>query len=144
MHMKKCSASALGAEGRRFESCHPDRKWDSCESSCFFLLSWFLGEIGGFRQPERQPEFSMNASVSVVCYKSKVLSNGKSPLMLRVTKDRKPKYVSLGIFASILKNTGVNIALISQALGHQDIKTTEIYLSKFDDKQMDEIMSNLL
>ena len=50
----------------------------------------------------------MNASVSVVCYKSKVLSNGKSPLMLRVTKDRKPKYVSLGIFASILKNTGVN------------------------------------
>ena len=86
----------------------------------------------------------MNASVSVVCYKSKVLSNGKSPLMLRVTKDRKRKYVSLGIFASILKNTGVNIALISQALGHQDIKTTEIYLSKFDDKQMDEIMSNLL
>ena len=86
----------------------------------------------------------MNASVSVVCYKSKVLSNGKSPLMLRVTKDRKPQYVSLGIFASILKNTGVNIALISQALGHQDIKTTEIYLSKFDDKQMDEIMSNLL
>ena len=64
--------------------------------------------------------------------------------MLRVTKDRKQKYVSLGIFASILKNTGVNIALISQALGHQDIKTTEIYLSKFDDKQMDEIMSNLL
>ena len=100
--------------------------------------------MGGFRQPERQPEFSMNASVSVVCYKSKVLSNGKSPLMLRVTKDRKPKYVSLGIFASILKNTGVNIALISQALGHQDIKTTEVYLSKFDDKQMDEIMSNLL
>lgn len=64
--------------------------------------------------------------------------------MLRVTKDRKPKYVSFRIFASILKNTGVNIALISQALGHQDIKTTEIYLSKFDDKQMDEIMSNLL
>ena len=39
----------------------------------------------------------MNASVSVVCYKSKVLSNGESPLMLRVIKDRKPKYVSLGI-----------------------------------------------
>ena len=53
-------------------------------------------------------------------------------------------YVARHSFASILKNTGVNIALISQALGHQDIKTTEIYLSKFDDKQMDEIMSNLL
>ena len=53
-------------------------------------------------------------------------------------------YVARHSFASILKNTGVNIALISQALGHQDIKTTEIYLSKFDDKQMDEAMSNLL
>ena len=39
----------------------------------------------------------MNASVSVVCYKSKVLSNGESPLMLRVIKYRKPKYVSLGV-----------------------------------------------
>ena len=53
-------------------------------------------------------------------------------------------YVARHSFASILKNTGVNIALISQALGHQDIKTTEIYLSKFDDKLMDEAMSNLL
>ena len=53
-------------------------------------------------------------------------------------------YVARHSFASILKNTGVNIALISQALGHQDIKTTELYLSKFDDKQMDEAMSNLL
>ena len=53
-------------------------------------------------------------------------------------------YTARHSFASILKNTGVNIALISQALGHQDIKTIEIYLSKFDDKQMDEAMSNLL
>ena len=53
-------------------------------------------------------------------------------------------YVARHSFASVLKNTGVNIALISQALGHQDIKTTEIYLSKFDDQQMDEAMSNLL
>lgn len=39
----------------------------------------------------------MNASISVVCYKSKTLSNGEHPLMLRVTKDRKLKYLSLGI-----------------------------------------------
>lgn len=39
----------------------------------------------------------MAITVKVVCYKSKVLSNNESPLMLRVTKDRKPKYVSLGI-----------------------------------------------
>lgn len=39
----------------------------------------------------------MAITVKVVCYKSKVLSNNESPLMLRVTKDRKLKYVSLGI-----------------------------------------------
>ena len=38
----------------------------------------------------------MNASVSVVCYKSKVLSNGKSPLMLRIYKDNKRKMIGLG------------------------------------------------
>ncbi|MEI3422552.1 MAG: Arm DNA-binding domain-containing protein [Butyricimonas faecihominis] len=46
----------------------------------------------------------MNASVSVVCYKSKVLSNGESPLMLRVIKDRKQKVCKFGYiyFAKIL------------------------------------------
>lgn len=39
----------------------------------------------------------MNTSVSVVYYKSKTLSNGEHPLMLRITKDRKTKYQSLGI-----------------------------------------------
>ena len=38
-----------------------------------------------------------NASVSVVCYKSKTLSNGESPLMLQVSKSGKRKYQSLGI-----------------------------------------------
>ena len=39
----------------------------------------------------------MNASISVVCYKSKTLSNGESPLMLQVSKSGKRKYQSLGI-----------------------------------------------
>ncbi|WP_375337998.1 Arm DNA-binding domain-containing protein [Bacteroides sp. ET225] len=39
----------------------------------------------------------MRITVKAVCYKSKLLSNNESPLMLRVTKDRKRKYVSLGI-----------------------------------------------
>lgn len=39
----------------------------------------------------------MSTTVNVICYKSKVLSNSESPLMLRVNKDRKRKYVSLGI-----------------------------------------------
>ena len=39
----------------------------------------------------------LSATVTVVCYKWKTLSNGENPLMLRVTKDRKTKYQSLGI-----------------------------------------------
>lgn len=39
----------------------------------------------------------MATTIRAICYKSKVLSNGESPLMLRITKDRKLKYVSLGV-----------------------------------------------
>lgn len=53
-------------------------------------------------------------------------------------------YVSRHSFATVLKKSGVNIGIISQALGHQDIKTTQIYLSKFDDEQVDSAMNNLL
>ena len=59
-------------------------------------------------------------------------------------EDTVTTYVARHSFASVLKKSGVNIGIISQALGHQDIKTTEIYLSKFDDQQMDAAMSNLL
>jgi hypothetical protein len=39
----------------------------------------------------------MSATVNVVCYKSKKLSNGESPLMLRICANRKSKYKSLGV-----------------------------------------------
>jgi len=39
----------------------------------------------------------MIATVNVVCYKSKTLSNGENPLMLRVCKDKKSRHQSLGI-----------------------------------------------
>lgn len=53
-------------------------------------------------------------------------------------------YVARHSFATILKKSGVNIGIISEALGHQDIKTTQIYLSHFDNEQIDEAMQNLL
>ena len=53
-------------------------------------------------------------------------------------------YVARHSFATVLKKSGVNIGIISQALGHQDIKTTQIYLSKFDNEQVDEAMKYLL
>ena len=53
-------------------------------------------------------------------------------------------YVSRHSFATILKRSGVNIAIISEALGHSDWKTTQIYLDSFDNSQIDEAMKNLL
>jgi AraC-like DNA-binding protein len=42
-------------------------------------------------------KFHTNASISVVCYKSKTLSNGENPLMLQISKEGRRKYQSLGI-----------------------------------------------
>ena len=39
----------------------------------------------------------MKASISVICYKHKVLANGESPLMVRIAKDGKRTMRSLGI-----------------------------------------------
>ena len=39
----------------------------------------------------------MATTVNVICYKSKTLSNGEHPIMVRISKDGKKKYVSVGI-----------------------------------------------
>ncbi|KAA6313786.1 Tyrosine recombinase XerD [termite gut metagenome] len=53
-------------------------------------------------------------------------------------------YVARHSYASVLKCSGVNIALISETLGHSDLKTTQIYLDSFENSQIDEAMKNLL
>ena len=39
----------------------------------------------------------MEATISVICYKWKVLANGECPLMLRISKNKKRTMKSLGI-----------------------------------------------
>ena len=39
----------------------------------------------------------MDATISVICFKSKTLANGEHPLMLRITKDRNRTMKSLGV-----------------------------------------------
>lgn len=44
---------------------------------------------------------AMTATVNAVLFKSKVLRNGEHPVMIRVTKSRQSRYVSLGISCKI-------------------------------------------
>lgn len=39
----------------------------------------------------------MSTTIDVICYKSKILSNSENSLMLRITKERQSRYLSLGI-----------------------------------------------
>ena len=53
-------------------------------------------------------------------------------------------YVARHSYATVLKRSGVNIALISETLGHSDLKTTQIYLDSFENEQIDAALENLL
>ncbi len=53
-------------------------------------------------------------------------------------------YVARHTYATILKREGVNVALISESLGHSNIQTTQIYLDSFENSQIDEAMKHLL
>ena len=53
-------------------------------------------------------------------------------------------YVARHTFATVLKRSGVSVALISESLGHSDLSTTQIYLDSFENSQIDAAMANLL
>lgn len=47
-------------------------------------------------------------------------------------------------FSSLARESGISIELISQALGHGDLKTTEIYLNSFSNDKLDNITEKIL
>ncbi|MGQ8337188.1 tyrosine-type recombinase/integrase [Sunxiuqinia sp. A32] len=53
-------------------------------------------------------------------------------------------YVARHSFATILKNSGINFALISEALGHSELSKTQIYLDSIENSQVNEAMKHLL
>ena len=57
----------------------------------------FHGEIGNLFKPMFKPKLVMNTTLTTVLYTSKTLSDGTHPLMLRLTKNRRIKYISLHI-----------------------------------------------
>ena len=61
------------------------------------VSSGFHGEIGNLFKPMFKPKLVMNTTLTTVLYTSKTLSDGTHPLMLRLTKNRRIKYISLHI-----------------------------------------------
>ena len=53
-------------------------------------------------------------------------------------------HVARHSFATILKRSGVDIALISELMGHSDLTTTQIYLDSFDEEQINTAMQHLV
>lgn len=53
-------------------------------------------------------------------------------------------YVARHSFATILKQEGTNTSIISEMMGHQSERTTQIYLDSFEQKKLDEATKSLL
>lgn len=53
-------------------------------------------------------------------------------------------HVARHTYATVLKRSGVSVALISESLGHSDLSTTQIYLDSFENSQIDAAMQHLL
>ena len=51
----------------------------------------------GSCKPRCKPKSVMNATVNILCFKSKTLANGEHPLMICICKNSKRKYISLGV-----------------------------------------------
>ena len=64
------------------------------------IFSGFGVVLGHLFKPVFKPKTCMNTSISVVLYKLKQLSNGTFPLMIRLTKNRKLKYINLKVSLS--------------------------------------------
>ena len=62
----------------------------------------------------------------------------------RVGIEHLTTYVARHTFATVLKRSGVNSAIISESLGHSDLSTTQIYLDSFENSQIDAAMQHLL
>ena len=53
-------------------------------------------------------------------------------------------YYARYTFSAMARDNGISIELISQALGHGDLKTTEIYLNSFSNDKLDNITEKIL
>jgi integrase len=53
-------------------------------------------------------------------------------------------YVSLHSWATIAKKSGINVGIISDALGHNDSQVTRVYLESFGHEEIDTINEQVI
>ena len=79
-----------------------------------------------------------NTTIKIICYKQKTLANGENPLMIRISKDGKRKYKSIGISIqpqywnftkNAPKNTCPNKELILKIIAENIHKYSELLLT---------------
>jgi hypothetical protein len=69
--------------------------------------------------PQGLNQHTMSSSLKVILFKGKILNNGEHPILIRVIKDRKSSYLSIGASSS-LKNWDVRSGLPKKS--HPDFK----------------------
>ena len=72
-------------------------KNDFCTQKQLIFVLKMVVKVASTSTKTSTEKVMLSATVTVVCYKWKTLSNGENPLMLRVTKEGKSQYQSLGI-----------------------------------------------
>ena len=89
----------------------------------FFKKKVALGQVA--------PKFIKGLAIGVLAEKCEIDENLTS-------------YVSRHSFASRAKNMGIDVASISELMGHQDLQTTQIYLDSLPSDLLDEIHEKII
>ena len=92
----------------------------------------------------RKSAFSFSERYSDSGNFNKAINTGLESICKREDIKAITTYLARHSYATVLKRSGVNVALISETLGHSDLKTTQIYLDSFENSQIDEALENLL
>ncbi|RYF83063.1 MAG: site-specific integrase, partial [Chitinophagaceae bacterium] len=93
------------------------------------------------RERHKTPAAIYNRKVKML---RKINSELKTIASLCGVEAQLTTYVARHSFATILKRQGVNTSLISEMLGHDSEKTTQVYLDSFESKVLDEVSKALL
>lgn len=107
-------------------------KYSNIESKYIFPI------LSSFHRTELQKENRIHKVIGNVNRELKAIGEELN-LPIRLTT-----YVARHSFATVLKRSGVNTAIISESLGHSSEKITQIYLDSFENSQIDDAMKNLL